>query len=172
MDWPIQLADGIGWALVVSTIIASAAWVYQRAWDRVEVRRGRYEQVLANMSAFTVGGLNPDKIDDVLAEYRRLWLTAPRIVTNAFADFLDSTQDGGSYTDDDRADLMNSLILAMRKDASLIGVLIPVKSGPALSAATFRLQAAARPGALLAPQAAPNSAFDISSVQKPAHPSR
>jgi hypothetical protein len=139
------MSDGLAWGLVVSTVVASGAWIYQRAWERVETRRARYEAVLANLSAFTVGGLNPDKIDEVLAEYRKLWLTAPRNVTNAFTDFLDSIEVHGKYSDQDRADLLNGLIESMRKDASLIGMLIPIGSNPALSPATFRLRSASRP---------------------------
>lgn len=138
------MSDGLGWALVASTVIASGAWIYQRAWERVEVRRSRYEAVLANLTAFTESGANPDKIDEVLAENRRLWLTAPRKVTNAFADFLDSIDSGGSFSDQDRVDRMNALIEAMRKDASLKGVLLPTGQSPSLSLTTFRLQSASR----------------------------
>lgn len=138
------MSDGLDWALIASTVVASGAWIYQRAWERVEARRSRYEEVLANLYAFTESGLNPDKIDEILAEHRRLWVTAPRRVTNAFSDFLDSVENGGSYSDQDRVDRMNALIDAMRKDASLMGMLYPAGSSPVLSLATFRLQSATR----------------------------
>jgi hypothetical protein len=33
------------WGLIIAAAIGAVAWIYQRAWDRQQVRIGRYQAI-------------------------------------------------------------------------------------------------------------------------------
>jgi len=138
------MADGFGWGLVVSTVFATAAWIYQKAWDRAEARRARYEAILADLSAFTVSNNDPDRIDAVLAEQRKLWLTAPQSVTDAFAAFLEGAEGLVPLTDAERSARMEHLVRVMREDTRIWSVLRPRLRRETISSRELALKSASR----------------------------
>lgn len=111
--------------MILSTFMGICAWLYQKAWDRAEARRLRYEDILINLPAFLEGSKNPDLIKKVLDEQRRLWLTAPKSVINAFSDFTDSIRDGNKLTQKQRLACLRSLIFAMRNDTNIWSIIRP-----------------------------------------------
>jgi hypothetical protein len=44
--------------LIIATAIAATAWIYQRAWDRQQVRIERYQAILDRLPGFTQAELN------------------------------------------------------------------------------------------------------------------
>src|SRR5215216_1642160 len=101
--------------------IASAAWIYQRAWDHREKRIARYLEVVDQLQAFTVGQLDPDRMDKAISELRRLWLAAPDDVVVAYEAFLDAVE--GNVPDPEGK--LSACIAAMRNDATFSAVLFP-----------------------------------------------
>lgn len=58
-------------------------------------------------------------------DQRRLWLTAPKSVIDAFSDFMDGTRDGNKLTEKQRLACMRSLICAMRNDTNIWSIIRP-----------------------------------------------
>ena len=54
--------------LIIATVIGAVAWIYQRAWDRQEIRIERYHAIIDLLSGFTQDHLSPDEIDEALRE--------------------------------------------------------------------------------------------------------
>jgi hypothetical protein len=82
------------WGLIVASAIGALAWIYQRAWDRQEVRIERYQTIIDLLSGFTQDHLSPDEIDEALREIRRLWLFAPDDVIKAGNAFIEAVEKG------------------------------------------------------------------------------
>jgi len=106
--------------LIIATVIGAVAWIYQRAWDRQQARIERYEAILDSLPGFTQGRLNPNQIDDVLKEFRRLWLFAPDDVIKAANAFVAAAEKGET-----KRPALAELVLAMRRDVSFKAVLFP-----------------------------------------------
>jgi hypothetical protein len=113
--------------LIITGLIGAAAWLYQKAWERQQQRVARYQEIIDRTLAFTLGGLDPGKVDETLSELRRLWLFAPDNVVRAANAFLAATS-AGEGTPERLAAANNAfkvLMLAMRKDASFKAALFP-----------------------------------------------
>ncbi|MBR0910806.1 hypothetical protein [Bradyrhizobium japonicum] len=125
--------------IFLSTIVAAAAWLYQKAWERIERRARLYEEIIDNLPGFADGGLDPAKINAAIASTRRLWIFAPDDVVRALHEFFDCIENHKGH--DAAAAALGRLVLEMRKDTSLWNVLqTGRKSG--LSPSEFRLRSA------------------------------
>jgi hypothetical protein len=109
-------------ALIVSVIIASLAWLYQRAWERQVSKIERYQSILDKIPAFTVGNLDPTVMDDAYTEFRRLWLYAPDDVLKAANEFFLASSRPGDNSGNER---LGKLIIKIRKDSSFSSAIIP-----------------------------------------------
>jgi hypothetical protein len=58
------------WGLAIAAAIGAVAWLYQKAWDRQQVRIARYQAIVDRLHAFTQEQLDPDKIEETLIEIR------------------------------------------------------------------------------------------------------
>jgi hypothetical protein len=125
--------------IVIGAAIASAAWLYQRAWERQERRVLRYQEILDRLDAFTPSGLSNDEMNNVVIELRRLWLTAPDDVVVAGERFLDIAE--GIDTDPSQAAL-GQCVIAMRRDATLSSAILPRFWKTSLTSQQFRLRRA------------------------------
>jgi hypothetical protein len=112
------------WGLVVATAIAAVAWIYQRAWDRQQLRIDRSQAIVDRLPGFTQANLDPAKIDETLIEIRRLWLFAPDDVVKAASAFIETVEKG-----DSKRPVLPKLVLAMRRDASFTAALFPASFG-------------------------------------------
>lgn len=121
-----------------AAVIASVAWVYQRAWERHEKRVIRYNEVMDRLLAFTHEGRDPQRQNELIAEHHRLWLFASDDVIRAGERFLDGAE--GKLVDPDRA--MTEYALAMRRDSTLKAALIPRFWTTKLRPDDFRLRSA------------------------------
>lgn len=130
--------------LVLTATIAAAAWLYQRAWERQEKRVARYQEVMNRLPSFIVGNLNQDGLDEVIAEHRRLWLSAPDDVIIAGENFLDAVE-GRPLKNEISPDVaLGEYVLAMRRDASMKSAILPRFWKTKLEAKEFRLRSASR----------------------------
>ena len=102
--------------LIIATTIAAMAWIYQRAWDRQQVRIERYQAILDRLPGFTQAKLDPDDIDAAIMEIRRLYLSAPDDVVRAANAFLEAVEKGET-----KRPSLGKFILSMRRDASFLG---------------------------------------------------
>lgn len=109
--------------LLLGAISAAIGWLFQKAWDRRELRIQRYQEIVDLLPAFMVGHQNREMLDKAYKEIRRLWLFAPDDVVDAAIEFANSTASGNPTTDIDLA--MKKFILAMRKDSTLFSALWP-----------------------------------------------
>jgi hypothetical protein len=108
------------WGLVLATAIAAVAWIYQRAWDRQQVRIERYQAILDYLPGFTRDNLDTDQMNKALVEIRRLWLFAPDDVIKAANEFITAVLLGHS-----KRPPLTKLVLAMRRDSSFRAALVP-----------------------------------------------
>lgn len=134
------------WGLAVGAAIASAAWLYQRAWERQEKRIARYQEVVDRLPYFTVANLSADKIDAMISEHRRLWISAPDDVIISGEKFLDAVEgrsdSGGTKGNSESA--LGEYVLAMRRDGSMRSALFPRFWPTKIKAKDFRLRSAVR----------------------------
>lgn len=131
------------WPVAAAAAIGAIAWIYEKAWQRLERRALRYEAILGDLSAFTTSQLDPDKIDQILAEQRKLWISAPVGVSEAFVEFLE-TVEGVPKADYIKEKALSRLIKEMRKDASLRSVLVPPIGSPDIPERYLKLKSASR----------------------------
>ena len=129
--------------IAVAAVIASAAWLYQRAWERQAQRILRYQEVLDRLPAFTEGNLDIEQRNEMITELRRLWLSAPDDVVRSGEKLLDLIE--GRYTDPEQVAL-GECVLAMRRDATMASALWPRFWGTRLQAKEFRLRFARQAG--------------------------
>ncbi len=113
------------WALTVPAAIGAVAWLYQKTWERHERRLKQYEEIVDELPAFTVGGLNQDRIDKAIMIYRRLWLLGPDEVVRAFEAFIKTVENGASSSDEEKELALGRFVIAMRRDATFTAALIP-----------------------------------------------
>jgi hypothetical protein len=106
--------------VIIAALIGALAWIYQRAWDRQQVRIERYQAIIDSLPGFTQDRLNPDQIDEALKEIRRLWLFAPDDVIEAANAFIEAAWKG-----EPKRSALSKLVLAMRRDVSFKAVLFP-----------------------------------------------
>jgi hypothetical protein len=108
------------WGLAIAAAIGSVAWIYQRAWERHQVRIERYQAILDRLSGFKKDKLDPDQIDETIKEVRRLWLFAPNDVVRAANAFIEAAEKNES-----KRPSLGKLVIAMRRDASFHAALFP-----------------------------------------------
>jgi hypothetical protein len=108
------------WGLAIAAAIGAVAWIYQRAWDRQQIRIERYQAILDRLPGFTQDNLDPNQIDEALKEIRRLWLFAPNDVVRAANGFVQAVETGES-----KRNTLGKLVIAMRRDASFQAALFP-----------------------------------------------
>lgn len=125
------------WALTIPALIGAIAWLYQKAWERLDRRVKQYEEIIDALPGFTEGGLDAAKINAAIAMTRRLWILAPDNVVQALHAFFHSIENSKGHAESARA--LGELILAMRRDASLWAVLFPRPGKSHLHADDFRL---------------------------------
>ena len=106
--------------LAIAAAIGAVAWIYQRAWDRQQIRIERYQAILDRLPGFTQDNLDPNQIDEALKEIRRLWLFAPNDVVRAANAFVQAVETGES-----KRNTLGKLVIAMRRDASFQAALFP-----------------------------------------------
>jgi hypothetical protein len=126
--------------VTITAAIASAAWLYQKAWERQERRTARYEEIIDRLPSFTEAHLNPGEINAAIKEVRRLWLFAPDPVVMRCEKFLDYTEE--KCKGDDSEQIVGECILEMRKDASFLGAIVPRFWWTKLYANFFKLRTA------------------------------
>jgi len=131
------------WGLIVASAIGALAWIYQRAWDRQEVRIERYQTIIDLLSGFTQDHLSPDEIDEALREIRRLWLFAPDDVIKAGNAFIEAVKKGET-----KRPTLAKLVVAMRRDSSFTAAVVPRFFRNKLEPSDVsEIKAAKRPGA-------------------------
>ena len=126
------------WGVAIGAGIASAAWLYQRAWERQEKRIARYQEVMDRLKWFTVNRLSPNKLNEMIDEHHRLWLFAPDYVIDAGEKFLDSVEGLGGSPETS----LSEYVLAMRRDSTLGSALWPRFWRTRISPSAFRLRTA------------------------------
>ena len=130
--------------LGLAAVIASAAWLYQRAWERQEKRVERYQKVMDTLVYFTEKRLTAAKQDEMILEHHRLWLSAPDDVVKTGEKFLDAIEgviyikEGGQT----KEEILGEYVLAMRRDASIKSALWPRFWQTKLQPIEFRLRSA------------------------------
>lgn len=142
------------WALTMPAAIGAIAWLYQKTWERHERRMKQYEGILDELPAFTVGGLDPDRIDRAIAIHRHLWLLGPDGVVRAFENFM-RTVEGSGGSDEERELALGRFVIAMRKDATFFSALVP-RFRTTLQPKEFKLKSATR-----SPRSAPGGPRSI-----------
>jgi hypothetical protein len=108
---------------VISSAIGACAWLYQKAWERQERRVKQYEAITDTLPGFAVGSQDPNKINEFIAASRRLWIDAPDDVVRCFDEFTSSIEHSKGH--EVSSVLLGKLILAMRRDASFKGAILP-----------------------------------------------
>jgi hypothetical protein len=108
------------WGLIIASAIGALAWIYQRTWDRQEVRIERYQAIIDLLSGFTQDHLSPDEIDEAFREIRRLWLFAPDDVIKAGNRFIEAAEKGET-----KRSTLAEFVLAMRRDSSFTAAVVP-----------------------------------------------
>lgn len=131
--------DATFWGIALGALIASASWLYQKAWERHEQRIQKYQEILDRLPAFTTNSLSPEIMNKAIREHRRLWLFAPDHVVVAAEALLDIAE--GKDPDPDQLAL-GRCVLAMRRDASFASTLIPGFWMTRLTPGVFRLRSA------------------------------
>ena len=126
------------WGITFGAAIASATWLYQRAWERQEKRVLRYQEILDRLRYMTEENLTPEKTNELINEHHRLWLFAPDDVVVAGERFLDAVEGNGS----DSTAALGEYVVAMRKDASMGSALFPRFWNTRLLPSGFRLRLA------------------------------
>jgi hypothetical protein len=131
------------WGITFGAAIASAAWLYQRAWERQEKRVLRYQEILDRLMFLTEGNLTSEKQNELIIEMQRLWLFAPDEVVLTGERFMNAVVGDGN----DKEAALREYILVMRKDASMRSALVPNFWKTYLSSSAFQLRSAkANPG--------------------------
>jgi hypothetical protein len=128
--------------VAIAAVIASAAWLYQRAWERQERRILRYQEILDRLPAFAEGNTDTEKKDEMITEIRRLWLSAPDDIVYSAESFLDSLE--GVHSDNEKANSkeknLSDLVSKMRQDATLRSAIVPRFWNTHLDGISFRLR--------------------------------
>lgn len=127
-------------SVTIAAVIASIAWLYQKAWERQERRVDRYRKIIDRLPAFTEGNLDPTEINNAIKEVHRLWLFAPDPVVEASERILDIAE--GSAKKDQN--VVGECIIAMRRDASFSAALIPRFWTTRLTPNRFKIRSANR----------------------------
>lgn len=123
--------------LIAAALVASAAWLYQRAWERQERRIARYQEFVDRLPAFTSEKADNKRVDEAIAEVRRLWLSAPDDVIRSAERLIDFAQGERIYS---QQKVVGDCMIAMRKDATMMSALFPRFWRSRLSASDFRLR--------------------------------
>ena len=110
-------------ALSVPVLAASLAWLYQKALERQERRIARYEKIMELANSLLRAGRNPEHLDQILTEIRKLWLSAPRRIVEASTRFREATDTG--QTSQEVEEAFVEFVRAMRRDCSIGAVLWP-----------------------------------------------
>lgn len=126
------------WGITFGAAIASAAWLYQRAWERQEKRVLRYQEILDRLMYLTEGNLTPAKQNELILEMQRLWLFAPDDVVLTGERFMNAVVGDGN----DKEAALREYILVMRKDASMRSALVPNFWKTYLPSSAFQLRSA------------------------------
>ena len=136
METPESLALGIPIAA------AAIAWFYQKAIERQERRIARYEKILELANSLLRAGRNPDHLDQILTEIRKLRLSGPRRIVEASSKFREATDTGASSEVVEQA--FFEFVQAMRRDCSIQAALWPQIRWGALRASDVKLMVARR----------------------------
>jgi hypothetical protein len=123
-------------SLVLPAMIGATAWLYQKTWERHERRVKQYEAIMDELPAFTVERHDADRIDKAISISRHLWLLGPDDVVMALEAFMKAIEGGSN--EEERARLLGSLVIAMRRDATFLRALFP-RFRTALSPIQFRV---------------------------------
>ena len=108
------------WGLIIASAIGALAWIYQRAWDRQQLRIERYQAIIDLLSGFTQDRLSPDEIDEAMREISRLWLFAPDNVIKAGNAFIEAVEKGET-----KRVTLAKFLLALRRDSSFTAAVVP-----------------------------------------------
>ncbi len=129
-------------ALAIPAAIGAVAWLYQKAWERLERRVKQYEEIIDALPGFVEGGLDLNKINLALGLSRRLWILAPDSVVQALDRFFDSIEN--SKGPEAAGLALGELILEMRKNATFWAVFFP-RVRTRLKPSDFKIKSAKTP---------------------------
>ena len=85
----------------------------------------KYQEIVDALTGFMDNTRDPDKVDAVYAEVRRLWIYGPDDVACAGQEYIDKTIIGGSHTSEESEQAMAEFVLSMRRDASFWAAMFP-----------------------------------------------
>ena len=130
--------------LAVPLTAGAVAWFYQKTMERQERRIARYERIMELANSMLRVARDPDGMDQILTEIRKLWLSAPKEIVEASTRFREAT-DTGKTSDEVEAAFL-AFVQAMRRDCTIGAALMPRLGGSGLRARDVKLMVAWRDG--------------------------
>lgn len=125
------------WGIAVAAFLGAIAWTYQQSWEHQKRRVEMYSAIIDLLPYFTRENRNTEKMNKALTEGRRLWLSAPDDVVQAFEKVLDVAE--GKIDD---CSAFGDCVAAMRRDSTYRSALFPRFWETKLPSAHFRLRTA------------------------------